>query len=549
MIAFFLSLLLFVLLFYFSFNGQRKLRNNWLHKIETRLNAGILLKADRVIVQIKRIAQSNSEYQPLLEELINSYDEIENNHKNARVAFKAFQKQAYRLSRKEFKVGMTHLRSQVEIFEKSGDKFEKIANQFTRKNQFIRAEMIYLKNNLRTIIKQYRDHRVLLNPVAHKIDKTLQTLNDYEKEFEQTLDLGKNRASLKWLNKYEQAILDLAITIDQAPVIRNHLYSRVPERVSKLVKSYQNRFGKNSNRTAGVENKIKKIVKVHQQARLYFENLNLEKCKLSVIGCHQMISKFEKEFYVEVESQKLFKKHYPSLASEFKKLQDHIQKLRQMYRSAVEQGKQIGHELLDNFDALDRQNKVTLANYQEWKKSLTQENFSPLRKIEQMKAIVLQIGKMVTLAKHCEKLIWDLSVKSIKYQNKFRQLKSALEELVFEMRTHKIALNAERKKSLTNLLAQVSQINPLSLENEIDRETSEKIDQLTKQIAKLYQAVNLDLQIARMAKNMIKELSIQRGLNKRLAYVLSKAEKDFMAGQYSDALNGIIAYLGEVKYA
>ncbi|WP_128008750.1 hypothetical protein [Mycoplasma sp. ATU-Cv-508] len=117
------------------------------------------------------------------------------------------------------------------------------------------------------------------------------------------------------------------------------------------------------------------------------------------------------------------------------------------------------------------------------------------------------------------------------------------------MRTHKIALNAERKKSLTNLLAQVSQINPLSLENEIDRETSEKIDQLTKQIAKLYQAVNLDLQIARMAKNMIKELSIQRGLNKRLAYVLSKAEKDFMAGQYSDALNGIIAYLGEVKYA
>ncbi|WP_128008751.1 hypothetical protein [Mycoplasma sp. ATU-Cv-508] len=90
-----------------------------------------------------------------------------------------------------------------------------------------------------------------------------------------------------------------------------------------------------------------------------------------------------------------------------------------MYRSAVEQGKQIGHELLDNFDALDRQNKVTLANYQEWKKSLTQENFSPLRKIEQMKAIVLQIGKMVTLAKHCEKLIWDLSVKSIKYQNKF----------------------------------------------------------------------------------------------------------------------------------
>lgn len=550
-LAIFLTIILFGIGVYFYYSIKRNRRLRILNKLKSEVKAEILVRADRVIIQIKKIFEKNPSYLSLLNKLTNLYDQIEVliNEVNKKIENLKIKYLSFSIG--EFSSQVKQIKEQIFNFNKLSTEFSNLCHEFTYKDEFIRSEMVFLKTCLRDIIFQYRQNRVLLNEIASKIDEVLGELNDIEHDFDNALNGGEIKAASAFLDLYESKVYRLATIINEGPLITTHIFYNIPNRTKELINNFnlKKKEAPQQFQHINIDKAINKLVSVHRQSRTQYEFLKFDLAKNSIKQCHEILYKINYNINLEIVASNFFTQNYNDVVFEVGKALQRYITLRKKYRIILDHGFQGNLELVDKFDKLkDFSHQLDQAglNLKKIRRD-TETVFSA--KLLKLKNVLNLLHKFVELENIVEKIIWLYNVESIIFKNKFQKIESAVNELIVNMREQSIIISAQNEINLQSICQQISLIGEAIYNDQVTTSVKEKIDALVEKVTQLYIAIGGDLQIAEIAKNMINELANRRLVDERLSYVLNMAEKDYMLGKYTEALNNIITFLGEKIYA
>ncbi len=544
-----LILIIISIYFYYLFKKNHGLKI--LNQLKSEVKKEILVKADRVIIQIKKIVQQNSSYFTLLQKLTKLYDQIEHSINQINQKIKGLQLKYSTYSLRKFSVEIKKIKDHLNDLEKLSQQFSMLCYEFTEKDEFIRSEMVFLKNCLRDIIDQYRQNRVLLNEIAIKIDEFLRDLNDLEREFDLALNGGEVKGASAFLELYENKVYQLALIVNEGPVIKTHIFHNIPNRTQELINDFNLKKTQSPNQFnhITIDRELDKLVKIHRQARTQFELLAFDLAKISIKQCHEIISMINQNINLEITTSNFFTQNYNSVIFEVNKSLQRYISLRKKYRIILDHGYEGNFELSDIFEELSNLSKE-IDTHGSRLKDIRQDVQIPFSsKLSKLKIMMNLLLKFVELENQVEKIIWLYNVESIIFKNKFQKLESAVNEIIVNMRNNNIIVSPENESNLELITQQIVFIGEAIYKDKLTSQVKEKIDNLVEKVTHLYSAVGGELQIAEITKNMINELTKRRSVDARLGYVLNMAEKDYMVGKYTEALNNIITFLGEKSYA
>lgn len=550
-LAAFLSLILLVVTVYFYYIIKRNRRIKILNNLKAKIKEEILVKADRVIIQIKKIVEKNQSYFHLLKKLTNLYDDIESaiSRVNKKIDFLKIKHGSFSLTK--FSLHVKKVKISLLEIDKLSQQFSELCHEFTEKDEFVRSEMVFLKNCLRDIIHHYRQNRVLLNEIASKIDELLNDLHDIEIDFDKSLNIGEIKGASAFLDLYERKVYKIALIVNEGPVINTHIFHNIPNRAREIIDNFNIKKKATPNQFSHIkiDDELNKLQKMHRQARTQFELLDFDLAKVSIRKCHEIISTINKNINLEITASNFFTQNYNNVILEISQSLQRFVALRKKFRIILDHGYEGSSELSDYFEKLKLLSHVIDEHAINLKKIRNDISTPFLAKLSQLKVIMNLLVNFVEKENLVEKMIWRYNVESIIFKNKFQKIEAAINEIIINMRSQNIIVSNENNNNLKLIIKQIDNMAQSIYNNELSIEIKQKIDGLIEKVTHLYSAIGGDLQIAEMAKNMINELTKKRSTDERLGYVLNMAEKDYMIGKYTEALNNIITFLGEKSYA
>lgn len=546
-----LSFILMGISIYFYFMIKRNRRLRILNKLKSEVKTEILVKGDRVIIQIKKIVEQNQTYYTLLQKLTKLYDQIELFIDKINQKIEGIKLQYLTYSFRKFASEVKKIKTNLIKLDKLSQQFSSLCHEFTEKDEFIRSEMVFLKNCLRDIIYQYRQNRVLLDAVASKIDENLSDLNDIEHDFDTALNSGEIKGASAFLDLYENKVYKLALIVNQGPVINTHIFHNIPNRTRELVNSFNLKKAEAPNQFnhINIKKELDKLIQMHRQGRMQFELLEFDLAKVSIKKCHEMISQINQNINLEISASNFFTQNYNDVIFEVGKTLQRYVSLRKKYRIILDHGYEGNFELADKFEELRNLSQEIDGHAIKLKDVRQNINIPFSSKLSKLKIMMNLLLQFVDLENNVESIIWLYNVESIIFKNKFQKIESAINEIIVNMRSNNIVVSVENENNLHLINKQIAVIAQAIYKDELTMPIKDKIDNLVEKVTHLYSAIGGDLQIAEMTKNMINELTKRRSNDERLGYVLNMAEKDYMVGKYTEALNNIITFLGERTYA
>lgn len=519
-----------------------------IESLESDLNIERLQQADATISRVDSIARNNNEYRSVFESLENQYQKLEDVLVRAEEQIKILKDK--KMKKKEFNETRTMAMALLESASAYNKNFNTISSQVTQQDDFLSMEATYLSANLRKAIHVFIQKRIVLDSIAPKIENHSNRIKKIGDEFKELLGNAENKlASLK-LSEYSREIQQFTKVVSEAPKIDTYLKTMIPNSIKKLTNKYKETKELLNSNMSNIKFKDS-IVSLSSDFNIAidsFNNLKMDVAKTKIKRMLTILSSLDDQISYERSSYDFVNAHYEETVVAFKKVKSSFNSVSQKIDKIIGAGKVIPNNLNTSFELLKEKTDNLVVAFEEMKTAVNNKEILYSQKISKMKFVIQKSNATLEILNEVIEMVWNVNVEISVTKNKYSKFESAINEILSNTKRLKMKLNPELKGEYAHISSKMSMIAKRLEENNVSDELKHEVEQLSKEISSFYSVVNGNLQICEIFNNLIGEFGPRRRIDQKLNIVFSNAEKEYLDGNYSSALDMVISGLeGKTK--
>lgn len=505
---------------------------------------------DATLNRVNDIAAVNHHFRGVLNQLNDIHTEFTKQNEKAKTLVAKIKEESTRkkIVNKEFKKLNVQLKEQKEVLVSLEKRFKSISNQVVQQDNMIRSEFSYYQSCLRRTTELYKEKRILLDGIAKQIDALTIRIREIEREFDAVVISADSEKANILLRKYVVNVVKFTRVINEGPQIWMHLKTMIGTTVDKLNKLYVEKRDSlqipldhiNFNKS------VRQISKKYTDAKVAFEELDMEKAKELVVTILKAFKTLENRINLEIKSRNIFFKDYEATINAVKKVLTDWVSIKRQFKELAGSGKELSEEVFEQYHALKEAGKSLDALALSFRELMKDKVTAFSAKAQRMKMVLDQTHSMTEMMNVFIEMLWNINLTESLTRNKFKRSEAAINELVANIKRENIKLSPKEKEEFDKLVDEKSKIAN-RIGGNINKEIIEYVDKFSTKVVNLYSIINGNAQIAMHIKNMLAELAPQRSSNPRLNVNLNLVEREFMDGKYDAALNLIIESISERK--
>lgn len=526
-------------------NIKKQKRKDTLLEIKRKWRVERLKNADSIISRINSVVNKAPKYFEIFKSLQLNYDEIENQINRISVEYDSLSGDWIKLRKKEFNSVVYKILNMIDDLDFLEEDFKKISDKILQQQDFLQSEHIFYSQQLREAISVYKNKRILLGKISNQIEKLSLKISNKSSEFKVQLDSADNHNASIILKEYSELVFQFVNIISKSSNIETYLYVTIPSNVKMLDNLYETKKKELKAPLGHInfKNTLLDLGKMFQKAKEEYLGLDVDSAEKTIKSILKTLSAIQKLINFEIISRNFFVKYSNDILKILKTIFKKYAGLKNFVKEIVEKGKILGIDLEEllmtikhDYEELDKLG----IHFQE---TIKKVDIPFSSKVARMKRIINKLIIFIDNINEALKLIWATNVESSQYTNKYRKSEAAINEILSNLRKENLRLSTEEEEAYEDISNSLSNISSSIENNQVSREIKEEVKQLMQKTSSFYEVVGGNLQIAEMARNLIKDLSPQRALNARLNAALNNSEKCYLEGNYGQSLNIIITEL------
>lgn len=511
-------------------------------------------KLESDMTKVEMTARSNARYQKLFEQLERDYDAVYKMLERITTSYNALssghnidQNESQKMSRKTFDNQVRELYSKIELLNVFEKKFHITANQIMNQNEFLRSEFTFYQNDLRKALDVYKNKRILLDKVAKQIDECSMRISKIEKVFNNNINQGKMVDAAKNVQKYADEVVQFCCYISEGPSIQTHIYDNIP----KLIKTITELYKKNHNSLStsleiiNFSASLKKIANIYKKLVESYLNLDFESAKSLIKDVLKAIKVLEKQITFEIQTMNIFVQNYSDVDNLIEKTIRNFAELRSEVQNTIDKGFILSSEVRENFSELRNFMKVVSRHRDELVNNVKDTSIPYSTKNSRLRSVVVDIIEASRKINDIKEMIWSANIAASITRNKFLQAETAVNELVANSKRMNIHFSHDQQKRYKFICEKINELSQKIQGENISKDVDLEVKNFVINVAAFYKEVGIDIQLAEIASNLIRELSPRRAIDHDANMILTHAEKMFVENKFVDSLNGVIAFLEE----
>ena len=539
--------ILFLLLaftFYILYKKSKtKIRKQQIEKLGKSIKYEITEKMSSTLSRVKLISENNPKFIGLSKRLILQFDEVDLKIKatvnliaNLTLKYKSFNKDEFNQHKSKIEISISQI-------EEMARKFEIDAQSVIQQDDFMRSELSFLHKHLRNIIDVYKTKRVFLREISKDIDMLISEIKIVEKNFDDALDAGDNQKMSETLSKLSKKIIKFARVINEGPSVQTYLLETIPKKTMQLLAMYKEKKRELNTNFSNVNfsNSFEEIKLKYKSAKQHFNNLSIDKAEEKIKEILKSLKVLEKMINIEIESRNLFHSSFEGTIKGIRNAFASFQILQKRYN--IIKPELLTEELKELNDELISQSADVNGSLGVFNKLLSDKDLSYSSKTSRIKIILNETLNFIKKINEVEGLVWNLNSKGVMTRNKLNRTVHALNGLVASLKENRIKMSNKNENALKTINDEIKICMTTIESPKITLEQEEKINNLLKRISDIYIVLSGDLQMAELARELIKKLSPNRSSNSSLNFSLTTAENEYLSGRYDSSLNAIIAWM------
>ena len=538
-----LALLIAFTFYIFIKRYKSKSRKQQIEKLGKAIKYEITEKMNATLSRVKLISENNSKFIGLSKRLIIQFDEVDLKLKATVNLIANLTLKSKKLTNEEFKDHKSIIELSIIDMDRMARKFEIDAQSVIQQDDFMRSELSFLHKHLRDVIDVYKTKRVFLREISKDIDLLIADIKVVEKEFDDALNAGNNNAMSQALSQLSKKVIKFARVINEGPSIQTYLLETIPKKTMQLLAMYKEKKRELNTNFSNVNfsNSFEDVKQKYKSAKQYFKNLSIDKAEERIREILKSLKVLEKMINIEIESRNLFHSSFEGTIKGIRNAFSSFQLLQKRY--ALIKPELLTDEIEELNDELKIQSVDVNKSLGVFGQLLSDKDLSYSSKTSRIKIILNETLGFIRKINEVETLVWNLNSKGIIIKNKFNRTVHALNGLVASLKENRIKMSTKNSKSLKNINDEIKTCM-VNMEKEIPMANQEEtINDLLKRISDLFVILSGDLQMAELARELIKKLSPNRSSDSSLNFSLTTAENEYLSGRYDSSLNAIIAWM------
>lgn len=537
---------------------KKSSRDKVIHALYEKISSDKLSKFNSEVSRINVLANSNSKYDRLSEDLRNLFDKLDEAYADANQIVAeinalpekgSFFKDKYHLSNKEFKFKVEEVEDRIKYISQLETEFEMVASQITHQDEFLKSEFTLFQTNLRKAIEVYKTKRLLLDKVSKKIDEIISFIKQQESVFNEAVLSGNMKEASDTLRNYSKLVIKFAEIINEGPAIQTYIYDVIPKTIKTIVENYNARKDElqGSKDIINFEGSIKIAANIYQEAKTEYEKLNILKAKDLIRKVLKSIKATEKIINLEIRSRNAVLSSFKDITDEVKTSLRRYVELKEQFRTLIGKGVQVPLEINDLFVQVRTLGKEIDEKAVQFTEMVGDKNIPFSSKMQRSKMLVQATIEFTNKINEIMQLLWVVNIEASLLRNKFKQVEAAINELLSNVKRQNILLTQIDQKNFDALSNKINELAEKITVDNIPKEVSDDVSLLVKNAISFYKSMSSKIQIAEMVANVIREFSPRRALDEKINYSLMQAEKLYLEGKYAEALNAVVTELESGK--
>ena len=528
-------------LYVFIKRQKAKSRKHQIEKLGKSIKYEITEKMSSTLSRVKLISENNPKFIGLSKRLIIKFDEVDLKLKATVVLISNLTLKSKTFSKEEFNENKRVIETSILDIDKMARNFEMEAQSVIQQDDFMRSELSFLHKHLRDVIDVYKTKRVFLREISKDIDLLIADIKSIEKQFDAALDAGNNNAMSQALSQLSKKVIQFARVINEGPSIQTYLMETIPKKTMNLLAMYKEKKRELNTNFSNVNfsNSFEDIKIKYKSAKQYFKNLSIDKAEERIREIIKSLKVLEKMINIEIESRNLFHSSFEGTIKGIRNAFASFQLLQKRY--AMIKPELLTDEIKELNDELKEQSVDVNKSLNVFSKLLADKDLSYSSKTSRIKIILNETLNFIRKINDVEALVWSLNSKGVMIRNKFNRTVHALNELVASLKENRIKMSSKNETSLKMMNSEIMDSMESMEKATLSPDQEETINNLLKRISDLYVILSGDLQMAELARELIKKLSPNRSSDSSLNFSLTTAENEYLSGRYDSSLNAIIA--------
>ena len=542
MLGVLLILLAFTSYFLLKKNKSR-VRKNQIESLGKGIKYETIEKMSSTLSRVKLISENNPKFIGLSKRLIIQFDDIDLKMKATANLIANLTLKSKELTKHQFNDQKSIIRNSVFQIEEMVHKFEIDAQSVIQQDDFMRSELTFLHKHLRDVVEVYKTKRVFLREISKDIDILISEIKLIEKEFDKALDAGDNHKMSDSLSRLSKKIIKFARIINEGPSIQTYLLETIPKKTMQLLAMYKEKKRELNTNFSNVNfSKSFEDIKIkYKSAKQHFNNLSIDKAEDKIRGILKSLKVLEKMINIEIESRNLFHSSFEGTIKGIRNAFNSFQSLQKRY--GLIKPDILSEELVELNKELIVQSLEIDKSLIVFNKLLADKDLSYSSKTSRIKIVLNETISFIKKINEVEELIWNLNSKDVMTMNKFNRTVTALSSLSASLKENRIKISDKNAITLKNINDEIKDSVSIVESSKISKDQEQSINNLLKRISDVYVVLSGDLQMAELARELIKKLSPNRSSNASLNFSLTTAENEYLSGRYDSSLNAIIAWM------
>ena len=414
--------------------------------------------------------------------------------------------------------------------------------EITLSEEKYRSIITKLKTKYRKLNSEYQKHKNLYDDMQEAIELQLENIEKNFLDFEKVMEKNDYTEVVHIVKALDAMIAHMKIIVEETPDVLLMAKQLIPKRIKEIQNTYTEMTEQGYpleylNIEYNIEESTKNIDKILDKVKL----LNLEDCMFEL----KTILDYLDSLFVDFEKERLSKKVYEEIESDFSKKLDKTNKIVEELYNQLDDIKKMYDLNEDDITTIHEVKKVLVVINDDYKNIIgkvgaTSSPYSVLQK--EMEELMNRLKEMEEDLDHALKSLGNLHDDEERAREQLKDIEEFLKASKDKMRSYKLPIISD------NYFVELKEANEAIVEviKELERKPiviktlNTRVDTARDLVLKLYNTTNEMIKTATLAEKCIVYSNRYRAYYDEVENGLSKAEDYFYKGEYKKSLDTVL---------
>ena len=408
----------------------------------------------------------------------------------------------------------------------------------TSSEEKYRAIVTKLKTRYRNLNREFQEHKELYGFMQESVEMQLENIEKRFLDFEKVMEVNDYSEVIPICKALDNMIDHMEILIQELPDVLLMSQTIIPNRMKEVETTYQDMVEKGYvldylNIDYNIEESKKNIERILDKVKM----INLEGCMFDL----KTMLEYYDSLFIDFEKERLSKKVYEEVTSDFSKRLDKTNKLVQDVYDQLDDIKKMYDLNDEDINVIHEVNKILVVINDDYKKMLQKEEakscpYSMLS--EEVESLTNRLASMENDFDNALRSLGNMYDDEVRAREQLEEIQGFLKNCKNKIRSYKLPVVSD------NYFVQLNEANDAILEviKELEKKPivikvlNTRVDTARDLVLKLYNTTNDMVRNAKLAEFAMIYANRYRSSYEEVEQSLCDAEEKFNKGNYRESL-------------